>query len=108
MDIERDDVLLAPWLEEGGTISRIVARSRDDGWRYVTYSLFGTASWSSGSYAEFAWHHMPLAILRRNESGFLLRIESPIEPGEPDSKAAERRCATFLVGLLPSARELLK
>lgn len=108
MDIERDDVLLAPWLEEGGTISRIVARSRDDGWRYVTYSLFGTASWSSGSYAEFAWHHMPLAILRRNESGFLLRIESPIEPGETDSKPAERRCATFLVGLLPAARELLR
>jgi EpsI family protein len=108
MDIERDDLLPAPWLGEPTTVSRIVARSRDDGWRYVTYSLFGTRTWSSGSYGEFAWHHMPLAILRRNESGFLLRVESPIEPGETDASAAERRCAAFLTELLPLSRQLLE
>ena len=107
MDIELDDVVDAPWLGEPTTVSRILARRRSDGRRFLTYSLFGTATWSSGRYSEFASHHMPLALLRRNESGFLLRVETPVASGEP-LPDAERRCAEFLTGLLPLSRELLR
>lgn len=107
MDIEVDDLVPAPWLGEGATLSRIVAKSRDDGWRYVTLSVFGTRNWSTGSYAEFSWHHMPLALLRNNESGFLLRVETPIHQGE-SVDAAGARCDAFLQGLVPAAREQLR
>lgn len=107
MDIEVDDLVPAAWLETGGSLSRIVAKSRDDGWRYLTLSLFGTRDWSSGSYAEFSWHHMPRALLRANESGFLLRVETPIPRGE-SIEAAGRRCDEFLRQLVPAARELLR
>ncbi len=107
MDIEQDDVVAAPWLGEPTTVSRIVARRRSDGRRFLTYSLFGTRSWSSGRYEDFAMHHMPLALLRQNESGFLLRVETPIGEGEPLA-AAEQRCAGFLTALLPVSRELLR
>lgn len=107
MVIEHDDVVPAPWLGEASSISRIVGRRRSDGRRFLTCSLFGTASWSSGSYSEFAWHHMPLALLRQNESGFLLRVETPMGDGE-QLAAAEGRCATFLTELLPASRSLLR
>jgi exosortase len=107
MDIELDDLVPAPELGTGVTVSRIVARSREDGWRYLTLSVFGTRDWASGSYAEFSWHHMPLALLRRNESGFLLRTETPMPKGEA-VEVAQRRCVEFLSALLPKARELLR
>ncbi|MCB9885176.1 MAG: exosortase-associated EpsI family protein [Planctomycetes bacterium] len=107
MDIERDDVVDALWLGEPTTVSRIVARRRSDGRRFLTYSLFGTRSWSSGRYEDFALHHMPLALLRQNESGFLLRVETPLGDGEALT-AAEQRCAAFLTALLPASREQLR
>ncbi len=107
MDIELDDLRPLEGVAGGSSVSRIVARSRDDGWRYLTLSLFGTRSWASGSYSEFALHHMPLALLRNNESGFLLRVETPVARGE-DLAAAERRCAEFLRELVPACRELLR
>lgn len=107
MDIELDDLVAAPELGPEATVSRILARSREDGWRYLTLSVFGTQNWASGSYAEFSWHHMPLALLRHNESGFLLRIETPVRKGE-DLQVAQRRCAGFLGALMPKARELLR
>lgn len=107
MDIETDDVIPAPWLADDANVSRIVARSRSNGVRYVTYSVFGGKDWLTGRYLAFAWHHLPLALLRRNESGFLLRVETAILPGETDSAAAEARCAVFLRDILPPTRMLL-
>ncbi len=113
MTIEQDDLIDASWLATGPTdegellASRIVAKSRSDDWRYVTVSVFGTQNWVSGDYAEFTWHHLPLALVRQNESGFLLRVESPIYSGE-DLATAEARCCEFLKGLMPSARKLLR
>ena len=107
MEIEVDDIVPIAWLDSGSSVSRIVARSRSDGWRYLTLSLFGTVDWSSGSYTEFAGHHMPLALLRRSQSGFLLRVETPVWPDE-NERAAAQRCVDFLAGLVPSARELLR
>jgi len=107
MDIEADAVVAAPWLGDGATVSRIVARSRSDRSRHLTLSLFGTRDWSSGSYEAFWWHHMPRALLRDNASGFLVRVETLIRRGEDDA-AAERRCAAFLQDLLPLVREPLR
>lgn len=107
MDIEVDDLVPAGELAAGANASRIVARSRTDGWRYVTLSVFGTADWLSGDYWEFTWHHLPRALVRANLSGFLLRVESPVRPDE-DTAAAEARCRQFLRALLPAAREPLR
>ncbi len=107
MDIEQDDCVAAPWLGPAGSVSRIVARRRDSGRRYVTLSLFGTRTWLSGDYSEFTWHHLPRALLRRNESGFLLRVEALV-PDAGGLPAAERRCAEFLAALVPLAREVLQ
>ncbi|MEO6595734.1 MAG: hypothetical protein ABIP94_13365, partial [Planctomycetota bacterium] len=104
---EQDDQVSAPQLGQGATASRIVAKSRTDGWRYVTLSLFGTSDWATGDYSAFTWHHLPRALLRQNESGFLLRVESPVMAGE-EQGAAEARCASFLHGIVPAARELLR
>lgn len=113
MTIERDDMVDASWLAaspsdaDGILASRIVAKSRASNWRYVTLSVFGTQNWASGDYAEFTWHHLPLALVRQNESGFLLRVESPIYSGE-DIATAEARCREFLKDLMPAARKLLR
>jgi exosortase len=106
MVIEQDELVPMPPLGEDVVVSRIVARGRSDGWRYVTLSLFGTRGWASGDYAAFTWHHLPKALLRRSEAGFLLRVEAPIY-GDEDVAAATARCLIFLQALLPLAREQL-
>lgn len=107
MEIERDDVLTAPWLDGGALVGRIVARAREDDVVWVTLSTYGTADWASGDYWQFFWHHLPLALVRANGSGFLLRVESPIGPGETQAQV-EARCARFLRDLVPAVRELLR
>ncbi|MFN3240191.1 MAG: exosortase/archaeosortase family protein [Planctomycetota bacterium] len=107
MTIVRDDLVDAPWLGDGVAVSRIRANSRTDQWRYVTLSVFGTTDWASGDYWDFTMYHLPRAVLRANESGFLLRVESPIYDGE-GPEVAEARCAAFLRQLVPSARSLLR
>jgi exosortase len=112
MAIEQDDLVAAPWLAPAAdasdlVVSRIVARRRSNTWRFLTLSVFGTKSWVSGDYWDFTLHHLPLALLRQNESGFLLRVESPIYSGEQESDA-ELRCREFLQHLLPEAKRLLQ
>ena len=107
MDIEQDDLVAAPALGDDVRVSRIVAQNRASGRRWLTLSVFGTRTWLSGSYADYTWHHLPLALLRRNESGFLLRVETPLGDREPPA-AAEARCAAFLQDLVPAAREVLR
>ena len=107
MAIVRDEVVDAPWLPVGERVSRIEARSHADGWEYVTLSVYGTATWASGDYWEFVMHHLPRAVVRANESGYLLRVESPVYKGEVADDAAAR-CREFLGRLLPSAQELVR
>lgn len=106
MLIEADELVPAAGLDAGVVLSRIVARQRRTGSRFVTLSVFGTRDWLSGDYWAFAWHHLPAAVLRRNESGFLLRVESKIEAGEP-AAAAEARCAAFVRAVVPLLRRSL-
>lgn len=105
MDIEQDD-FAAAW--PGGPLaSRIVARARRSGRRFVTLSVFGTADWLSGDYWQFTLHHLPRAVVRANQSGFLLRAEAPIGDGESEAHA-ERRASRFLQALVPIAQERLR
>ncbi|MCC7397381.1 MAG: exosortase [Planctomycetes bacterium] len=106
MAIEADELVPLAGLGAGVLVSRIVARQRRTGSRFVTLSLFGTRDWLSGDYWAFAWHHLPAAVLRRNESGFLLRVESKLENGELPA-AAEARCAAFVGTVVPLLRGLL-
>ena len=107
MTIVRDDFVAAPWLGEGGRVSRIEARSLASDWRYVTLSVFGTADWASGDYWDFVRYHLPRALVRASESGYLLRVESPVYDGET-SADAQGRSEEFLRRLLPSAQELVR
>jgi exosortase len=107
MDILGDDVAAFPELGEGCTAGRIVARSRGDGWSYVTMSLYGTADWSSGDYWDFTLHHLPRALVRANMSGFLLRVEAAVQAGET-ADAAEARARRFLRALAPIAQEAVR
>ena len=107
MTIENDDLVPIPQLGDEVSVGRIVAKDRGSSWRWVTLSVYGTATWASGDYWDFALHHLPLALFRRNDSGFLLRVESPIYSGE-DAGVAESRCAAFLGRIVPQARELLR
>jgi hypothetical protein len=106
MEIEVDDSVPVPELG-GREAGRIVARERSEGRLWVTLSLFGTSDWESGSYSAFVWHHLPRALLRQTESGFLLRVESMVGSGE-DVAAAQARCARVLADILPAARKLLR
>lgn len=105
MDILQDDLAPFPELGVGCTAGRILARSRGDGWRYVTMSLYGTADWSSGDYWDFTLHHLPRALVRANMSGFLLRVEAAVQNGE-EPAAAEERARRFLGTIAPLAQEL--
>ena len=107
MDIELDDLQPVPGLGDGVRASRIVARARADGRRFVTLSVFGTADWLSGDYWDFTWHHLPRAVVRANLSGFLLRVESPLRDGDTAASAAAR-AERFLAALVPIAREVLR
>jgi len=106
-DIQRDDLVATPWLGDDEALGRIVAQSRGSGWTYVTLSVYGTADWASGDYWRFALHHLPRALLRQGEPGFLLRVDAAVYPGEHPA-AAERRADGFLRELLPLAQELVR
>lgn len=107
MVIEVDDLIAAPWLGDGVQASRILARRRDNGMRFVTLSLFGGADWLAGDYWDFVWRHLPRALLRANLSGFLLRVEAAVAPGE-DAAAAEARAGAFLRAIVGPAQEVLR
>ncbi|MCU0864209.1 MAG: exosortase [Planctomycetes bacterium] len=107
MDILVDDQVPADWLRGDVELGRIVARSRSDGWEYVTLSAFGTEDWVAGDYWDFTWHHLPRALVRAKMAGFLLRVESPVRKDEM-AAAAQLRCDRFLRDLLPKAQELLR
>ena len=107
MVIEEDGLVPAPWLGDDVVAGRIVARNLADDRHYVSLSVYGTESWTSGDYSKFMWYHLPRAVMRRSESGFLLRVESQVEGGET-TRDAEARCAKFLVELVTYAKEILR
>lgn len=107
MDILRDDEAPFDELAPGCTAGRIVARSRSDGMEYVTMSLYGAADWAAGGYGDFVLHHLPRALVRAPMSGFLLRVESAVLPGE-QLDAAEARARGLLRALAVKAQEAVR
>ena len=107
MDILRDEEAAFEEMGSGATVGRIVARSRADGTEYVTMSLYGAADWSAGGYWDFVSHHLPRALVRAPMSGFLLRVESAVRPGEPVG-AAEARARGLLRALASKAQEAVR
>jgi EpsI family protein len=87
-------------------VGRILATDRGSGRPYLSLFVYGTGELSTGSYGEFFMFHAPRALLRRSNSGFLLRVESYAD-GVGGVDGAEIRCAGLLAGLLPAARRLL-
>jgi exosortase len=107
MDIQYDDLVSAPWAGDDIVLSRILARDRADGHRYMTISTYGTVDWTSGDYWAFTLHHLPRALVRANMSGFLLRVEAPVARNEKPI-VAQARAEKFLQALLPAAQEILQ
>jgi hypothetical protein len=107
MDILRDDEAPFDELAPGCTAGRIVARSRSDGMEYVTMSLYGAADWAAGGYGDFVLHHLPRALVRAPMSGFRLRVESAVLPGE-QLDAAEARARGLLRALAVKAQEAVR
>lgn len=81
------------------------AKSNENGRHYLSCSLYGTNDFSTPSYSAFFMHHAPSALLRRNTSGFLLRVEAW---GSASSELDLERLVGFLRELLPMAREVLR
>jgi exosortase len=106
--IASEQVVAAPWLGDGVTIGRIVAKGRADGASWVTLAVYGTREWLVGDYRDFVWHHLPRALVRASVSGFLLRVESKVRPGVDDEAAAEARCREVMQALVPAAREVMR
>jgi exosortase/archaeosortase family protein len=107
MDILVDDEVASAALGENVRAGRILARRRSDAARYLTMSVFGTGDWLGGGYWEFTRHHLPLALLRANQTGFLLRAEMRVRDGE-EVAAVQAECTRFLQALVPQARERLR
>ena len=113
MDLVRD--VLQPVRFGSGQTERLVdvgfvtASSRDVARRghvYVALHVFGTASWMSGSYTNFFLRHVPRAVFRLGNDGFLLRVETWRGADETEENAA-RRCAALLEGMVAEAQGLV-
>ena len=90
---------------DGASVGRLRTVSRDDGRGYLGLYVYGAPGLWTGSYAEFAWHHAPRAVLRRSVRGCLLRVETWI--GADGVEPAEARCRAFLRALAPAAKARL-
>lgn len=106
MEIVRDD--RDEIAQEGGTleVGRLFCSALDQRGDYLSLYVYGSEEFSTHSYWNFFFHHLPRAVLRSSNSGFLLRVETWIGDGSEES--ARQRCADFLSALLPTAQSLVR
>lgn len=106
MEIVRDDRDEIP--RAGGTVEvgRLFCSALDQRGDYLSLYVYGSEEFSTYSYWTFFFHHLPRAVLRSSNSGFLLRVETWIGDGTEES--ARQRCADFLSELLPAAQSLVR
>lgn len=86
-------------------VAILQAKSKETGRGYLSCYLYGTSDFTTGSYARFFLHHAPAALLRRNTSGFLLRVEAWVSA---DPAADLKRCESFLAAMVEKAQELVR
>lgn len=106
MDVVRDDRQTLDLNGREQEMGRLLCQSRDRGMYYLSYYVFGTGEFTSSSYQGFFLHHLPRAVVRASNSGFLMRVETWV--GEGGEEAARRRCEAFLADFLPAAEALLQ
>ena len=106
MEIVRDDSEEIPLADGPQEVGRLLCQSLDERGEYLSLYAYGSRDFTTSSYWSFFFHHLPRAVVRSSNSGFLLRVETWL--GEGGEEAAQRRCADFLAELLPAARALLR
>lgn len=106
MELREDRRLRAVLGDREVGVGEIVAHSRSNGRGYLSWFVFGAPDFVSPSYGAFVWRHVPRALLRRSDPGFLLRVETWI--GDGDLVAARERCRAFLAEILPAAEASLR
>ena len=105
MELREDRRLRAILGERQVDVGEIVAHSKTNGQGYLSWFVYGAQDFCSPSYAAFVWRHVPRALLRRADSGFLLRVETWIGMG--GLAAARERCRALLAEVLPAAEARL-
>lgn len=106
LTIVRDDATDVDVGERRWPVGRILSQSNRTGDLYLSLYVFGARGFVTDSYTSFFLHHAPLALLRRSTSGYLLRVETWVEPD--GVAAAEQRCKALLRALIPAAEGLLR
>lgn len=86
-------------------VGRILASNRVGGRRYLSNFVYGARGLRTSSYAGFVLHHLPRAIARVSAPGYLLRVETWVDG---DLEAADARCMSLLLALVPHLEELLR
>ena len=89
-----------------GKAGSVLLRVRSNGRPYVSLYAYGAKDLCTGSYVRFFMHHVPRALLRSSNDGFLLRVESYVD-GPDGVEAAQVRCRELLSALVCEARSLL-
>ena len=88
-------------------VGEIVAFSNSARREYLSWFVYGAPEFSTPSYAGFVWRHLPRAVLRQSDPGFLLRVETWID-GDDGLERARERCRRFLRVVLPAAEAALR
>ncbi len=109
MDIEKDGFHGVEIEGEESLLGRIETLEHGEGgpWNFLSYYAFCAPGMLTGSYSDFVWHHAPRAILRSNDPGFLIRVESYVNEQSGGMAGAEKRCQAFLAAMIPAARKML-
>jgi EpsI family protein len=109
MDIVDSDVIHTRGIDgaSDGEIGRLRMHAVDRQQDYLSVFVFLAApDFATGDYWSFFWHHAPGALLRKNVSGALIRVETWI--GDDGLQAAEARCTNVIQAVIPAAFEQLR
>lgn len=106
MDLREDHQVRAILGDRQVDVGEIVAHSKSNGRDYLSWFVFGAPDFVSPSYSAFVWRHVPRALMRRTDRGFLLRVETWIGAG--GLAEARERCRAFLAESLPAAEARLR
>ena len=87
-------------------LGRLVLYSRDQHRDYLSLYRYGAAGLATGSYLDFFLFHAPRAMFRSSVGGYLLRVETWVDPH--DFEGSQLRCLRFLDSATPLLNELLQ
>lgn len=109
MDVVDTGVIVTRGIDgaRDGELGRLRMHAVDRGQDYLSLFVFLAApDFATGDYWSFFLHHAPGALLRRNVSGCLIRVEAWV--GEDGVEAAEARCTRVIGAAITAAWEQLR